>query len=138
MTAAIQDVVAAVRDLLEPAPHTGVTVDPTGAEPLEWEPDTLYVYVARLVEVPFETGPTRRQDFTITAVLPVESDEDARQERRAAITDELDTKLGSYLAAVRVNQRTPTWDHLQAAQRPAPRTIKTRSVAIDMSGYRFV
>lgn len=141
MTAASLDVIAAVRELLEPDPDADV--DMGAAEPKEWaapEHGRLYVYPdARAVtEVPFETGPSARQDFRLIAVFVAASEESAQRLTDADLSAFLDERLARYLEAVRRNRSTVTWHHLQAAARPAPRTLTARAVALELTGYRFV
>lgn len=139
---AILDVVERVRLLLEPDDQ--VEVDEGGAAPKEWatagaDEARLYVFPdPRLREVPFESGPTARQDFTVHAVLVAPSAEEALKQTDAELSAWLDEKRGTYLEAVRLNRTTETWHHLVAAERPAPRTLTTRSLALELSGYRFV
>lgn len=137
-TGAILDVVDELRRLLEPGEQ--VEVDETGAEPLDWETapgGRAYFYPARVAEVAFETGPTARQDFAVAAVFVAPSDEDARRSMDADLSALLDETLGRYLAAVRRNRSTTKWHHIAAAERPAPRTLTARAVALEITGYRF-
>lgn len=141
MTAAALDVVTAVRELLEPDPDANVDVG--AAEPKEWvapEQGRLYVYpdARPIAEVPFETGPTARQDFRIIAVFVAASEESAQRLTDADLSSFLDERLARYLEAVRRNRSTVTWHHLQAAARPAPRTLTARAFALELTGYRFV
>lgn len=133
----IQDLVAAMRDLLEPDPE--VNRDLAGEEPLKWDEDTLYVFPFRNVTTPIETGPTVRQDFGLVAVWVARGGEEARQKRSVEVSAALDVKRGAYMEAVRTNQVTAVWDHIQAAERARPpRTLQARAVAIEVTGYRIV
>lgn len=138
----IQDVVDAIRDLLEPAPVDPDPViverDLTGAKPFIWQGGTFYVYPTRLVETPIETGPVVRQDFGVAAVFVLSSTEEADLKRDADISAALDAKLGAYLAAVRTNHVTTLWGHLRAAMATPPHTLQTRAIALDITGYRLV
>jgi hypothetical protein len=136
---AIQDVVASIRDLLEPDASDD-DVDVTGAEPKEWLPGRLYCYPdpGRLSERPFETSAAALQSFEIVAVYTEPSSESADRVRDPEITDVLDTKLAAYLAVIRSNATTALWGHIQAALRTPPRTLRTRNVAIGITGWRAV
>lgn len=143
----VLDVVDGLRDLLEPLPLDPdpggpiVERDATGAKPFIWaagKDGTLYVYPTRLAEVPIETGPVVRQDFTIAAVFVLPSAEEPPQQRDAVISAALDAKLGAYLAAVRTHHVTALWGHLRAAMANPPRTLQTRAVALDITGYRIL
>lgn len=134
---AILDVVAGIRDLLEPD-GDDETVDTTGVAPKEWVAGRLYCYPLQLAEVPFETSSAARQDFRIAAVWPEPSSESADRRRDPDISEALDEKLGRYLAAVRANATTALWGHIQAALRTPPRTLTTRSIAIEIAGWRVV
>lgn len=135
---AILDVVAGLRELLEPGDT--VTKDETGAPPLEHKPEVLYAYAdpVRLLETPIDTGPTIRQDFTVVAEFMESSSENALQRRDVEVSEPLDDRLGRWLAAVRTNQVTAIWMHIRAAARPAPRKMTGRGIAIAISGYRLL
>lgn len=137
---AVLDVVAAIRDLLEPPSQMEVDVDETGAEPVRTGKGTFYCYPepGRLRELAFESGPTARQEFVITAAFMEPSSESAQQLRDADISAALDERLGRWLAAIRSNRSTVFWHHLAAAARPAPRKLTGRGIALEISGYRFV
>ena len=143
----ILDVVDAIRDLLEPVPVDPDPGDPiverdvTGAKPFIWaagKDGTFYVYPTRLGETPIETGPVVRQDFGIAAVFVLPSAEEPSLKRDADLSAALDAKLGAYLAAVRTHHVTTLWGHLRAAMATPPRTLQTRAVALDITGYRLV
>lgn len=142
MSATVLDVVAAVRDLLEPdpvPPAVATTKDETAAEPFAWEPDTLYVYPIESGETPIETGPTARQDFALLAVYVADSHEEAGQRRDPATSALLDAKRARYIDAVRLNRVSPTWLHLRATERRnPPRTLQSRAVAIEIRGFRVI
>lgn len=134
---AIQDVVAAMRDLLEPD-AADEDLDVTGAEPLVWEAPRTYVFPGpRLVEAAFETGPTARQDFDIDVVRTIDSSESANRKRDDEITAELDEWAARAFEVVRTNRVHLLWGFISAALRPPPRTLHTRSIAIRISGWRF-
>lgn len=144
---AIQDVVTGIRDLLEPVPADPDPGDPvvirdtTGAKPFVWEAGAdgaIYVYPTRVAEIPIETGPVVRQDFAIAAVFVLPGDEEPAMERDAAVSAALDAKLGTYLAAVRSHHVTTLWGHLRASMANPPRTLQTRAVALDITGYRIL
>lgn len=135
---AVQDLVAAMRDLLEPDP-ADVVKDLGGEEPLVWDPNTFYVFPFRNTTVPIETGPTVRQDFGLLAIFVAEAHEEARLERKPEVSALLDTKRGAYMEKVRLNQSTVLWNHVRAAElRRAPRTLQGRAVAIEITGYRII
>lgn len=143
MSATVLDVVAEVRDLLEPDPvppaTTTLTKDETAAEPFVWEPDTLYVYPVSSGETPIETGPTARQDFALLAVYVADSHEEPGMRRDPAVSSLLDTKRAQYIDAVRSNRVSPTWLHLRATERSSPpRTLQSRAVAIEIRGFRVI
>lgn len=115
------------------------SVDHAGAEPKDWIPGRLFIYPSgRLAEVPFETGPSRRQDFGVVAVFIARSSEAALRATDEEISALIDEKRAQYLERVRTNQVTVLWHHIQAAERPAPRTLDGRGVAIDITGYRLI
>lgn len=140
----IDDIVTAARNLLEPDPTppavATVTKDTTGAAPLIWRPKTLYTYPspAGNREVPIETGPTARQEFSILAVYVADGHEESVDERDPAVTAELDAKRDAYMAVARHNRVNSTWHHIRATERTPPRTLQSRAVAIELSGYRIV
>lgn len=139
----IGDIVAAARELLEPDPTppavATVTKDLTGAKPLVWRGKTLYVYPVANREVPIETGPTARQDFTLLAVYVADGHEEAVLERDPDVEAELDAKRAAYMAVARHNRVTTTWHHMRATERSnPPRTLQSRAVAIELSGYRIL
>lgn len=139
----VLDIGAALLDLLEPDPTPPalptVTKDETGEEPFAWAADTLYLYPIRNAETPIETGPTARQDFAFLAVFVADSHEEARHRRKASISSQLDAKRVQYMNAVRNNRVTSTWHHIRASERPnPPRTLQSRAVAIEISGFRIV
>lgn len=132
------DLIDALRGLLG---TEDVELDDTGAEPFVWRPGTLYVYpsAGRLAERPFETGPTRRQDFTLSVVYVADAEgEEPDQQRSRAVSEALDAKRTAYLDLVRRNAVSTSWHHVEAAERPAPATLQTRAVALDVTGYRFI
>lgn len=133
----VQELVGAVRTLLEP--DSQVDVDETGAEPRVLERDTLYCYpLPELREVAFETGPTARQEFRLMAVYVTGSSEEALRRADAEVSELLDDKRAAYLDVIRSNRSTVTWHHIEAAERPAPQGLTTRSLALELSGFRFV
>lgn len=136
----VQDLVAAARVLLEPADQ--VDVDETGAEPLDWAAAAegcWYVFPAPpIAEVPFESGPTARQDFRLRAVLVVPSSESALRQRDPDISAWIDEKRASSFDAIRRNRSTVTWHHIVATEVPGPELLTKRSLALDLTGYRFV
>jgi hypothetical protein len=135
---AILDVVTSIRELLEPDASDD-DVDVSGAEPSEWVPGRLYCYAtARLSERPFETSFAARQDFEVVAVYTEPSSEPATRVREFEITETLDERLARYLAAIRSNATSALWGHIQAALRNPPRTLRTRNVAISITGWRAV
>lgn len=143
MTATVLDVVGVLRDLLEPDPTppatTTLTKDKTGAQPLEWDPDTFYIYPGPTAETAIETGPTARQDFSVIAVYVADSHEEASSERDAATSTLLDTKRAQYIDAVRTHRVTTTWHHIRAVERSTPpRTLQSRAVAIEIRGFRII
>lgn len=143
MGTGVLDIVAALRDLCEPDPTPPalptVIKDLAGAQPFAWTPGTLYVYPTRNVETPIETGPTARQDFTVTAVYVDDSGEEPDQERDPAVSARLDAKRDAYMAVARTHRTTTVWHHIRAAEaNRSPRTLQARAVAIDFSGFRIV
>lgn len=138
----MNDVLAAVRALLEPDPDPDprvVALDETNAKPFTWLPSTLYAWVSQLSEIGIESGPVVRQDFAIDVVLTgPDAGEEPMRERDPDVSDFLDTRRDVYLAAVRTNQRTTLWGHLRAASANAPATLQLRSTALRLSGYRIV
>lgn len=140
----MNEIIAAVRELLEPAPEDPeepvlVAVDETAARPFAWAEQTLYVYEEATVDTPIETGPVVRQDFTLRAVLTgPRLGEEAKQTRLPAVSTFLDTRRDAYLAAVRASQRTALWGNLRAASAPGPATLQVRSIALRITGYRIV
>ena len=110
----------------------------SGRPPDDWAPERLYVYPTALRETPFESGPGRRQDFTIAAVFVAPSGEAARQLVDEDVDEYLDELRGRYLDAVRHNAVTVLWHHMTAAEARAPRTLEGRGVAFDLTGYRLV
>lgn len=134
----INDIIAAARELLEPDP-TEVVKDEAAAQPLEWQPGTLYLYPLRNADVPFETGPSSRQDFGLMAVFVADAHEEAAKERSAEVSAQLDAKRAAYVAAVIANRRTTAWHHIQATEsRTPPRTLQGRGIALELTGYRLV
>lgn len=135
---AILDVVTSIRELLEPDASDD-DVDVSGAEPSEWAPGRLYCYPSgRLSERPFETSFAARQDFEVIAVYTEPSSEPAERVRDVEISEALDERLARYLEVVRSNATTLLWGHIQAALRNPPRTLRTRNVAISITGWRAV
>lgn len=128
-----------VRELARLLEDDDELVDGTGAEPKDWQPGRTYIYPAGvLVEVPYETGSGRRQDFGVLAVFIADSSEAALRALDADIDELLDEKRAQYLERVRRYQVTAAWSSLQAAERPAPRTLDGRGVAIEITGWRFI
>lgn len=139
MTAAVLDITAALRALLEPVGPGQAVVDLSDAEPFTWEGDTFYLYPIANAETAIETGPTARQDFGLMAVYVADSHEEADMERSQAVSAALDAKRAQYIDAVRMNRVTTTWHHIRAAERPnPPRTLQSRAVAIEIRGYRVI
>lgn len=140
----IRDIQEALAALLEP----GVDVIKVVADrpPSVWDVERLYVYPIRVVESQFETGPTRRQDFTIALVYITDDlGEGAALDLDEDLADTLDAKRGAYMAAIRQNYwpgaavpRHP-WEHLGpvTADTPDPRPIDKRSAAVRVSGWRL-
>jgi hypothetical protein len=139
----VNDILAAVRDLLEPEPVPpavrAVAVDTTGAKPLVTVARTLYVYPERVAEAPVETGPTARRDFVIAAVVTgPDAGEEASSQRDPEVSAFLDGKREAYLAAVRANRHGTAWHHLSAAEVAGPTTLEHRSLALRLTGYVIV
>jgi hypothetical protein len=138
----VNDILAAVRELLEPDPDPeprDVAVDETSAKPFDWRPSTLYIWPEAIAETGIESGPTARQDFSIAVVLTGSAEgEEADRLRSSDLSDFLDERRDTYLAAIRENQRTALWGHLQAGSATAPATLQLRSIGLRLSGYRIV
>lgn len=134
----IAEILADIRTILEPG--AAVAKDLTEAKPFAYAPQTLYVYPERVSEVPIETGPTRRQDFTVRVELTgPDLGEEASQQRDQAVSAFLDGRRGAYFAAVRANERGARWDHLRAAEDPnGPATLQVRGIGLRLSGYKIV
>lgn len=137
------DLALGLVDLLEPVDHEddpeAPVRDRTAAEPLRWSGNTLYCFPFRNETRPIETGPTVRQDFGLVAIFVAPSAEESRSERDPEISALLDAKRAAYMELVRTHQTSLLWDHIQAAERQRPpRTLQTRAVAIEVTGYRIV
>jgi hypothetical protein len=135
----ILDLCSSLATLLEPTMTAAARVV-LDKEPTVWEADRLYVYPVRVDEVPFETGPTRRQDFTVNAVfITDDKGEGAALEPTEALATVLDTKRGDYMRIVRQNYHNAVWEHLRAlSDTPNPLPIDKRSAAVRVSGWRLV
>lgn len=134
----IFDVQEHLARLLEP--DESITKMILDKPPTVFEADHLYVYPARVDEVPFESGPTRKQDFILNIVLVVDDmGEMASMEPDEELAQKLDEKRGDYLRIVRVNQVTTVWDHLRGLVDSAdPLPMDKRSAAVRVSGWRIV
>lgn len=137
----INDVLTAYAALLadlEVTVQDPTSVDDALAQPYEWQPNTLYLYPGPVSEVPFETGPTVRQDFSFSAVFMADSHEEADKRRSRATSDLLERVRELLMTTARQHQSTVTWDHMRAAESPAPpRTLQGRAVAVTLSGWRI-
>ena len=131
----ILPVVGALARLLEPDDEI---LEVAGKAPEEWAHGRLYVYPTRIAEVPFETGPGRRQDFALAAVFLGRSGEAALRQTDEELDALLDELRARYFEAVRHHPRTELWAHLQAAEARPPRTVDARGVALDITGWRLV
>ena len=140
----MNDLVAAVRAILEPLPTPPdeplVAIDETCAKPFSYKPRTLYLYPTRVVETAFESGTARRQDFTLVAeVTAADEGEEPDLERKTTVSEFLDDRREAYFAAIRDNQVSSDWLYLRAAEEgPGPATLEHRSLALRLTGYRFV
>jgi hypothetical protein len=134
---AMLDLVDAILDLVEPNDDQ-VAKDRAGEEPLTWTPGTLYAYGFRNADTVIESGPTRRQDWGVRLVFVAPSDgEEATRERKREVSDVLEEKRIAYMAAIAEAQVSPVWLFAQAAESPTrPRTLQTRALAIDITGWR--
>lgn len=139
----MNDIVAEVRTILEPDPiapaFRDVAVDETGAKPLAFRAETLYVWPGPLAEAPVETGPTARRDFTVSVVLTgPEAGEEADGRRSVDVSDWFDEKREAYLEAVRANQRGTAWHHIRAAEDNGPANLELRALSLRLTGYVIV
>lgn len=134
----IAEILADIRTVLEPG--DAIAKDLTDAKPFAYAPATLYVYPERVSEVPIETGPTRRRDFTVRVELTgPDAGEESGQARDGSVSAFLDERRGAYFAAVRANERGARWDHLRAAEDPnGPATLQVRGIGLRLSGYQIV
>lgn len=148
------DVIDGIVELLEPENERIVKVDDSGAEPLDYAPDTLYV---------FEAGDNREQAghspssdlarFTLVAILTVDDQaERAKGRRMREVSQKLDTKREEYLRKVRRNRtgplimgdanvpaNSPLWGNLTGAANPEfIRALDVRGLAITLTGWRLV
>lgn len=134
----IRDVQAHLAQLLEPAPAVAKKL--LDKEPRVWDVEHLYVYPVRVDEVPFETASSRRQEFTLVAVyITDDQGEGAALVESEGLAEAMDTKRGTYMAAVRQNQATALWNMLRAiSDTPNPIPFDKRSAAIRVSGWRVI
>jgi len=125
---------------LEPAP-VGITIDGSGKQPDEFRPNTLYGFSeSDDAVVNDETGPARRENFSVTAILVGDAlDEEPSQERRAAVTNLLSSKRDLYLERLADRDSIDLWAHIEAeADMDWITTFEGRAVAIRVTGYRFL
>jgi hypothetical protein len=118
----VNDILEAVRELLEPDPDPeprDVALDETNAKPFDWRPSTLYMWPEAIAETGIESGPTARQDFSIAVVLTgsAEGEEADRLRSRDDLSDFLDERRDTYLAASARTSARPSG----ATCRPGPR-----------------
>lgn len=110
-------------------------------EPLIWEMEHLYVYPPRYEEVIFETGPTRRQNFTLTCVYVTASGDEARLERDPELAASLAAKRDQYMRVVREHYHLPATDSVllrATVDTTRPRMLDKRSAAVRVDGWRIV
>lgn len=134
----LPEIAAGARELLEPSDT--VTKDEAMARPLEHKPETLYIYpdLGRCRDIPFQTGPAVRREFVLIAEFLEATSEEALQVRNPDVTETLYERLERWLTAVRLNQSTTLWHHIQAALRTPPRILGSRAIALEISGYELV
>jgi len=120
-----------------------VVRDLTGREPDTFEPNVLYVYPTPDAEqaiINDETGPARRQNFSVTATYVADDQgEEPHQIRLQAVTDVLSSKRDAYLARMAEVESCDLWDQIVArANMDEVRNFDGRAVAIRIDGYRFL
>lgn len=117
-----------------------IALDTTGAEPTAYEPNTLYVFDDG--DAPIlndETGPARRQDFNLLAVLMLDDrGEEARQDRTEAISTELSSRRDAYIDRLLQRESCDLWDHIAVtSDADFTSNFEGRAIAVRIQGYRY-
>lgn len=131
--------IAFLREALEPTGQADV--DATAAEPFDWIANTLYTYLMpATVHEPLESGPSVLERFVARVVYVADdAGEAAGRVRLSDVSDALDAKRTAYLDIIRgLMAAPPFWDFVTAREVPAPATLSTRAVSLQLTGYRVL
>ena len=135
----MNDLIVFLRENLEPTGQADI--DETFAEPFDWRPNTLYAYFLPVtVHEPFESGPSVMERFTARVVYVLDdAGEAAARVRNADVSTAADVKRTAYLNVIRTLRAAPPyWDFATAREVPAPATLSTRAVSLQVTGYRVL
>jgi hypothetical protein len=142
------DVIDGIRELLEPRNERTCKVDDSGAEPLTYQADTLYVFEAGDVRRLAGASPHDLNDFSVVAVYVADdATERSKGVRLRAVTEALDLRRERYMKAIRNSRalaengapNSLIWGHIQAsADADFIRALQVRGIAINVPGWRMV
>jgi phosphomannomutase len=135
------DLIDRILTFIDPDP--AIAKDASGRMPDTMEPNTLYLFPDPDADIAFvneETGPARRQNFRLIALLLADAEnEEATQTRLASVTGVLSSKRDDYLAKFAARESCDLWEHVEAtADMDFTRNFEGRAVALMISGYRYV
>ena len=116
-------------------------LDTSGRIPDTFAIDTLYLFPDGDQNfVNEETGPARKQEFSLVAVYLADAEgEEPAQTRLASVTSVLSSKRDDYIARLAARESCDLWDHVEAdADMDWSRNFEGRAVAVRINGYRYL
>jgi hypothetical protein len=122
-------------------PDVAIYKDEALARPVDYRPNSLYLYPADEDHAIIESGPTIKQNFRLVLDLVVDDQgEQAAGVRIPAVTLALEARAGAYGDRIRSHQRAAEYDHLRVAaiDWQALNGIGYRGFRMRLDGYRLV